>query len=134
MLCLLMLSGQVILAQEYFPKNDGVKAENENYQAFTNAVIHAAPGQVIQNGTLLVRGKEIVSVGASVQVPKNAVVVDLKGKHIYPSFIDVYSAYGIHKPKAPKQSGRTSQYHASREGIFGWRRIQRLNPPIRTLC
>ena len=29
-----------LVAQEHFPKNDGVKSENTNYTAFTNAKIY----------------------------------------------------------------------------------------------
>jgi hypothetical protein len=32
--------GYVGIAQQYFPKNDGVKATNNNYTALTNARIH----------------------------------------------------------------------------------------------
>ncbi|NNL40034.1 MAG: hypothetical protein HKO75_09255, partial [Flavobacteriaceae bacterium] len=39
-------------SQEYFPKNDGVKAENNNYTALTNARIYVTPTQIIENGIL----------------------------------------------------------------------------------
>ena len=37
------LSGLSLCAQDYFPKNDGVKAENNNYTALTRARIHVSP-------------------------------------------------------------------------------------------
>ncbi|MBC2839220.1 amidohydrolase family protein [Robiginitalea sp. SC105] len=110
--------GMFAFAQEYFPKNDGVKASNENYTALTNARIQIAPGQVVENGTLLIRKGLVVQAGAAVRVPENSVVIDLSGKYIYPSFIDIFSGFGIQEPKRAQGSGRTSQYDASRDGFY----------------
>ncbi|WP_223034030.1 amidohydrolase family protein [Hanstruepera marina] len=104
-------------AQDYVPKNDGVKAENTNYVAFTNATIHTTPTEVISNGTLLIKDGKVVSVGTNVSIPKNAVVHDLLEKHIYPSFIDVYSEFGVKKPQRAERSN-APQYDASREGYY----------------
>ncbi|SFR31455.1 Imidazolonepropionase [Robiginitalea myxolifaciens] len=114
----IFLSGMLAYGQEYYPKNDGVKAENDNYTALTGATLHIAPGEVIQNGTLLIRNGEVAQAGASVRIPANAVVFDLKGKHIYPSFIDVFSEYGIAKPKRAQGGGRSADYNPSREGFY----------------
>ena len=46
-------------AQEYFPKNDGVKSENQNFIAFTNATIHLNPDQVIKNASLLIQNGKV---------------------------------------------------------------------------
>ena len=105
-------------AQDYFPKNDGVKSKNENYVAFTNAKIHQSPSQVISNGTLLIQNGKIVACGSKVSIPKNAIVQDLNGKSIYASFIDVFSNFGIKKPEKAKASGRSAQYDASRDGFY----------------
>lgn len=110
--------GMFAQAQEYVPKNDGVKATNENYAALTHARIFVSPGQVVENGTLLIRDGMVVQAGASVRIPENTVVIDLQGKYIYPSFIDVFSEFGITRPKRAPNSGRTSQYDATREGFY----------------
>ncbi len=107
-----------ITAQEYFPANDGVKARNTNYTAFTNATIHVAPGQVIEGGTLLIREGKVVQAGSNVSIPSNSVTVDVAGKHIYPSFIDIFSAFGVEKPKRASGQGRSPQYDATREGFY----------------
>lgn len=104
-------------SQEYFPKNDGVKTENTNYTAFTNAKIFVTPSQIIENGTLLIKDGKVVATGASVTIPKNAVVYNVTGKSIYPSFIDVYSDFGVDKPKRAERSNGP-QYDASREGYY----------------
>ena len=70
-------------AQDYFPKNDGVKSKNTNFTAITNAKIHITPSESIENGTLLIQEGKVVNVGTNVVLPKNTVIIDIKGKSIY---------------------------------------------------
>ncbi|WP_415859543.1 amidohydrolase family protein [Aureibaculum sp. 2210JD6-5] len=118
-LCLTFLGFTAISAQEYFPKNDGVKTKNNNFIAFTNATIIVSPKQTIKNGTLLVKGEKVIDVGGNITIPKNTIKVDLDGKSIYPSFIDVYSDFGITKPKPQRGSfGQAPQYDTNRKGYY----------------
>ena len=118
-LCFLLIGMAVsVNAQEYFPKNDGVKASNNNFTAFTNAKIYVSPSQVINKGTLLIQKGKVVQVGANVNIPANSIKIDLEGKSIYPSFIDVYSSFGVEKPKRASGQGRSPQYDATREGFY----------------
>lgn len=111
------LFGLSLSAQEYFPKNDGVKAENNNFTAFINAKIHITPSKILEKGTLLIQDGKVIEVGKKVTLPKNTVVIDLNEKSIYPSFIDIYSSFGVDKPKAAS-GGRSAQYEPSREGYY----------------
>jgi len=106
------------IAQEYFPKNNGLKETNSNYTAFINAAITLSPGETLKKGTLLIKEGSVIAAGKSVSIPDNAVIIDLNGKHIYPSFIDTYSNFGIEKPKRSQGGGRSPQYEASREGFY----------------
>ncbi|MFK5878128.1 MAG: amidohydrolase family protein [Flavobacteriaceae bacterium] len=115
--CLLLFAVNQLNAQEYFPESKGVKSVNEKFIAFTNATIHVSPTQTIEKGTLLIQNQKVVSVGKNVTLPKNCIVIDLKEKYIYPSFIDMYTSFGIEKPKS-KSGGRTPQYDAIREGYY----------------
>ncbi len=117
-LAALWCSTTPLRSQDYFPKNDGVKAENKNYTAFTNATIYVTPTQVMENGTLLIQNGKVVQVGKTVTIPANTVIVDLKEKYIYPSFIDVYSKFGVEQPKRPAGGGRSPQYDPTREGFY----------------
>ena len=117
-LIILWCSATTLWSQDYFPKNDGVKAENNNYTAFTNAKIYVTPTQIIENGTLLIQDGKVIQVGKSVALPANTVQLDLKGKFIYPSFIDVYSKFGVEQPKRPSGGGRSPQYDPTREGFY----------------
>ncbi len=112
------LCSLTLFSQDYFPKNDGVATKNTNYTAFTNAKIHVTPTQVIEKGTLLIKDGKVVATGASVTIPKNSTVVDLSGKSIYPSFIDIYSSFGVEKPKRENTGRRSPQYDATRTGYY----------------
>ncbi|HSL19906.1 MAG TPA: amidohydrolase family protein [Vicinamibacterales bacterium] len=51
-------------------------------------------GQVIENGTILVRGNRIEAIGSSVSVPAGAKRIDVRGKTIVPGLIDVHAHVG----------------------------------------
>ncbi len=112
-MCSFLSSGQ-----DYFPTNGGVKSKNTNYTVFTNAIIHTTPTETIKKGTLVIREGKIVAVGKSVTIPSNATIVDLNGKHIYASFIDVYTNFGIKKPERKGGGGRSPQYDNTRDGYY----------------
>ncbi|MGB8704328.1 MAG: amidohydrolase, partial [Gillisia sp.] len=115
---LLFFAGISLQAQKYFPTNAGVKAaENTNYTVFKNAKIHTDPSTVIENGMFAIQDGKITAVGKSIDIPKNSVVIDLQGKEVYPSFIDLFSEFGIKKPERAKSNGQP-QYEASREGYY----------------
>ncbi|MBT3920486.1 MAG: amidohydrolase, partial [Flavobacteriaceae bacterium] len=117
LLCLTLVSVINLIAQDYFPTNTGLKQENNNYTAFTNAVIFITPNEVIKNGTLLIQDGKVITSGKSVTIPKNTIIIDLNGKHIYPSFIDPYSGFGILKPEKTNRE-RSPQYESKREGFY----------------
>ena len=104
-----------LFAQDYFPTNTGVKANNSNYTAFTNATIHVSPTEMIENATLLIKEGKVIAVGKSVNIPKNTTITDLTGKTIYPSFIDLYTTFGV---KKPKRGGNGPAYGPSRSGFY----------------
>ncbi len=113
---LLMLMCSVSLfSQDYFPSNSGVIAKNSNYTAFINATIHVSPTEIISDGTLLIRKGKVVNVGKSLKIPDNTTVIDLSGKTIYPSFIDLYTTFGVEKPK---RSGDGPRYGPGRSGYY----------------
>ena len=107
--CLYLL---VVGAQDYKPKNDGVKSINSNFTAIINAKIYITESDIIENGTLL------IDVGNDINIPQNSLTIDAKGNVIYPSFIDIFSNFGINKPKKVTSKGGSPQYGANREGYY----------------
>ena len=114
----LLLSVAIASAQEYKPKNDGVKTPENGYVALTGAKIFKTPGEVIENGTLLIHKGKVAQAGKQVKIPENSVVIDLKGLSVYPSFIDVFSSFGIELPTPDKNGSRSAQYDSKREGYY----------------
>jgi imidazolonepropionase-like amidohydrolase len=118
LLLLFFLSLNTSYAQDYFPTDAGVKTADNTLVAFTNATIYVTPEKILKNGTLLIENGKIINVGKSVKIPKGAKIVNLLGKTMYPSFIDLYSDFGIKKPKKVAARSRSRQYEASREGYY----------------
>ena len=58
--CLFLISVATSIAQDYFPTNSGLKQENNNYTAFTNATLYISPNKVIKKGTLLIQNGKVV--------------------------------------------------------------------------
>ncbi|WP_158265593.1 amidohydrolase family protein [Blastopirellula marina] len=59
--------------------------------ALTNAQVITQSGQEPKSMTILVRDNKIEALGAKVNVPPEALVIDLQGKYVYPGFIDSYA-------------------------------------------
>lgn len=125
---LLFTSG--LMAQPSFPVN-GVASPSSGAFAFTNATIVKDAKTTLTNATLLVRDGIIVAAGTGISVPKDAVVIDCKDKFIYPSFIDMYTEYGM----PARQQGRGGfdfrapvQLESNVKGAYGWN--QALKPDV----
>ncbi len=119
------LSTKNLYSQEGFPLN-GVEDSRDNHYAFINAKIIVDYKTSIDNGTLIIKNGQIVSVGQNILIPKGIRAFDLKGSYIYPSFIDIYSDYGIVKERKTNSSSNwMSSYTnpkilSAKDGPFGW--------------
>src|ERR1700760_1613473 len=91
-------------AQSTFPMN-GVVDPREHCYAFTHATIVKDGASTINDATLIIRDGVIVAAGAGLTPPKDAVIVDCSGKYIYPSFVDLYTDYGIPEPERARGTG-----------------------------
>lgn len=91
-------------AQETFPRND-VKDDRSGTYAFTNATIFINATTKIEGATLLVRDGKIEKSGKGLAVPAGYTSIDLKGKFIYPSFIDINTSYGLPRVEQPQGGG-----------------------------
>jgi imidazolonepropionase-like amidohydrolase len=111
-----------INAQATFPLND-VASPKDGCYAFTNATIIKDAQTTLQNATLVIRRGKIENAGSNISIPKDAVVIDCKGKYIYPSFIDIFSDYGITTPQRPQADGNffaRQQLTSNTKGAYGW--------------
>jgi len=134
---LLLLGLFVVLlvrAQETFPVN-GVADPRTRSFAFINAtIVKDAQTPPLSNATLLIKEGKIIAVGNNISIPTDAVVVDCKNKYIYPSFIDIYTDYGVTTPT--RQPGgfnfmAPAQFTSNIKGAYGWN--QAIKPQVNAI-
>jgi imidazolonepropionase-like amidohydrolase len=121
---LFFLSLLDVIAQTGFPIN-GPPDVRPNYIAISNVNIQVNPQTMMKGATILILNGTIELVGTNVPVPKEARIIDGKGKYLYPSFIDLYSNYGITLPTSHKHKG--NQYSNNLKGAYAWNDAVRLN-------
>jgi imidazolonepropionase-like amidohydrolase len=119
----LVISTTFLFAQQTtFPVNGSFDTRPGMF-AFTNATIVVNANQTLTNATLLIKGQTIQAVGAGLTVPKGYVVVDLKGKFVYPSLVDAFSSYGLTEAPAQQRGfggQRQSIFVSTKKGAYGW--------------
>jgi len=86
----------------------GIESNSPSFHALTNATIVTAPGEVIENGTLIIHNGVIQNVGSGISIPEGARVWDMEGKTIYPGFIDAHARVGMQEPREEIDRGDVS--------------------------
>ena len=115
---LILLISFPLFSQETFP-NNGVESTFSPIYAFTNAHLIMSSEKEIVNGTLLIQEDKILAADSLVILPEGSIIKDMKGSYIYPSFIDLYSNYGIKTPERGSYNYRP-QYESNKEGAYHW--------------
>ncbi|GAA3955671.1 amidohydrolase family protein [Hymenobacter algoricola] len=127
----LLLSSAAAYAQQpsTYPRN-GVYDQRPGLYAFTHATIFTDYKTRLTDATLLIRDGKVEAVGTAVKIPAGAVVQDLKGKFIYPGFVDLYASYGVPEVKAAERQGRRSgpQFESQKAGAYDWN--QAVHPEV----
>ncbi|MDH3734841.1 MAG: amidohydrolase family protein [Gemmatimonadota bacterium] len=70
-------------------------AQTSDTYAIQGATLHTVANGTIESGTIVVRAGRIVAVGAGVDVPAGAEVIDGTGKHVFPGLVDAMSSLGL---------------------------------------
>lgn len=71
------------------------QAQSSGVYAITHAKIFTLVGSPIEDGTVVIRDGKIAAVGAAVQVPAGAQVIDAKGLQVYPGLFDTVTQMGL---------------------------------------
>jgi imidazolonepropionase-like amidohydrolase len=89
----------------------GARADGPNIYAIRGARLVTAVGAPIQSGTIVIRNGVIEAVGADVQPPGDAFVIDGAGMTVYPGLIDMGNSTGTDIQGSPNPPGtfRTSE-------------------------
>ena len=86
----------------------GLRGNSTGFHALVGARVVTAPGQVLDNATIVIRNGVVTAVGAGAAAPAGARVWDLKGLTVYPGFIDAHADLG---GDAPQQGGDVGPTH-----------------------
>ena len=104
--CLLALLCSPCHAQQLSEAPQGLRDMTPRWHAITGARLVLAPGQIVDNGTLVMKDGVIVAAGANVAVPAGARVWALPGRTVYAGFIDAASNLG--RPAATPASAASA--------------------------
>jgi imidazolonepropionase-like amidohydrolase len=89
----------------------GASAQSQPSSAYalTHAKIFTLAGAPIEDGTLVIRDGKIAAVGANVEVPTGAQVIDAKGLQIYPGLFDPVTQMGLSEISAVNATVDTAE-------------------------
>ncbi|WP_434478995.1 amidohydrolase family protein [Gemmatimonas sp.] len=86
----------------------GLRANATGYHALVGARVVTAPGQLLDNATIVIRNGVVTAVGTGIAAPAGARVWELKGLTVYPGFIDAHADLG---GDLPAQGGDVGPTH-----------------------
>jgi imidazolonepropionase-like amidohydrolase len=89
LLVLLAISASALAAPEVPGK------PQERPIALVGATVHTVSGAEVENATLLFDQGRIVAIDQKLKLPANAEVIDVTGKHVYPTLIDPFTNVGL---------------------------------------
>lgn len=95
----------LVVAVQAQSVDDLLKPVTRTY-ALKNVTIVQKPGQVIENGTIIIKNGLIQAVGKNVTIPGNAKVLEADSMYVYAGFIDALSNVGIPAPKPDTDRSR----------------------------
>ena len=112
-----------LTGQTTFPVQ-GIPDERSYWYVFRNATLHLDADREEQSAMVIKDGRILALVSNETKVD-GAVSVDLSGMHIYPSFVDLFSDYGISEPNQPENSSsrassRNRSSDGERSGAYHW--------------
>src|SRR4051794_22930452 len=105
-------------AQQTFPVNGVTDPKHIKY-VFTNATIFTDFRTSVSQATMIIQDGVIISIGQNIMIPSDGVIINLNGKNIYPSFIDIFTDYGLPEVKKPVPSD-APQMSSAVKGAYNW--------------
>ena len=108
-----------------FPVN-GIHDKGLVATVLEHATVHVDATTTLEDGTVVLHRGHIVAVGpsATTRFGGPSMTLDMTGLHVYPSFIDVHSAFGTPEVQSAGWS-RTPQDLSDKKGAYGWNQAVR---------
>ena len=104
-----LLARFVFLAAAFLCASVRVSAQENVTYAITHAKIFTLTGSPIDEGILVIRDGKIAAVGANVNVPTGAQVIDGKGLQVYPGLFDPVTQMGLSEISAVSATVDTAE-------------------------
>lgn len=108
----------------------GLRENTPDGYALVGATIIIAPGQTIESGTVVIRDGKIDSVAAGDVVPEGLRRIDVKGKTIYPGFLDSHTEIALNG--VPEPGYWNAQVTPQRVVATGFTSDEALNKTLRS--
>ena len=89
-----VLSGSAAHAQISTTPQQGLAEHTPRHASIVGARIVVAPGKVIESGSIEIRNGLVADVRSGRREAPGAVVIDARGRTVFPAFIDVHGSYG----------------------------------------
>ncbi len=115
---ILSLIALTSFSQKTFPNNGAPKADHSLY-VLRGATVHTDHLSTRDKVDVWIRDGRIIEVSEGLPLPKGAIVKEYQGMHIYASFIDLYSDYGL-PALDPKKKKSGPQIERTAKGALGW--------------
>ena len=114
---LIFLSPIISVAQ--MEPNNGIEESKQHVYYIKNATIYVSPKKKLNNAAMIVENGKVKKVGLVLASPKGAVDIDMNGKVIVPSFIDLNTSIGLPDVKKIPWNPRP-QLESNKKGAFHW--------------
>ena len=115
-LSLFLLLNSIILAQNQ-PSNGVAKSIVSSY-FLLHVNLFVSPTEILENVSVLIENEKIKDFGKLLLTPSDAVVIDMNGKTIVPSFIELYSNIGL--PAPISHNSNRPQLNTLNKGDYYW--------------
>jgi len=99
----------IVAAAGCFSLNASAQSQPPSTFALTHAKLFTLAGAPIEDGTLVIRDGKIAAVGANVEVPAGAQVIDAKGLQVYPGLFDPVTQMGLSEISAVNATVDTTE-------------------------
>jgi imidazolonepropionase-like amidohydrolase len=124
-----------IVCSSVFANNEIPGAPQTKPIAIVGGKVFTVSHGIIENGTVVFDKGKIVAVGASVDIPKDAQVIDAKGKNVYPGMIAPNTTLGISEIDAVRATQDVSEVgliNPNVRGDIGYNPDSEIPPTVRT--
>lgn len=111
---------------------EAVSDERQSAYFLEGASVYNSNSGKLEKLNILIQNGKILQVGTQNNPPRGSIVLNMQGKFIYPSFIELHSDFGLQSNENSK-SERKPYPNTTRSGPFGWNEALRADVDASTV-